>query len=121
MPRNNLGGCFCIYIHKTLYFQTHGRTQSKRKNSFKPKQIESTQLYQLTKMTKEYRAFLYEIMTPLMAALIVVLNILEMFYILKEKRNRRKQGVGTIYIINLCSSDIFVGIAMIVLKVISFL
>lgn len=68
-------------------------------------------------MTKEYRSFLYEIVTPVMAALIVVLNILEMFFILREKRNRKKRGIGTIYIINLCSSDIFVGVAMIILKV----
>ena len=66
-------------------------------------------------MTAPYRAFLYEIVTPIMAALIVVLNIMEMYLIMRQKGRRR--GVGSIYIMNLCTSDIFVGVAMIVLKV----
>lgn len=66
-------------------------------------------------MSPTYRAFLYEIVTPVMAALIVVLNIMEMYLIMRQKGRRR--GVGSIYIMNLCTSDIFVGIAMIVLKV----
>ena len=65
-------------------------------------------------MTASYRAFLYEIVTPIMAGLIVVLNIIELAMIL---RNKGRKGVGTIYILNLSASDVFVGVSMIVLKI----
>lgn len=61
-----------------------------------------------------YREFLYEILTPMMGGLIIVLNVLELFMILRDKS---RKGVGLVYILNLSISDVFVGLAMIILKI----
>lgn len=57
--------------------------------------------------------FLYEIVTPIMGGLIVLLNVIEIVCI---GRNEKRKKVGTIYILNLSISDVIVGLMMILLK-----
>lgn len=60
-----------------------------------------------------YRMFLYEIVTPIMRGLIVLLNVIEIVFI---GRTEKRKKVGTIYILNLSISDVIVGLMMILLK-----
>ena len=61
----------------------------------------------------QYRQALFEIVTPVMGGLVIVLNIIEMGWILQQGRTQRP---GAIYILNLAISDIVVGLTMVILK-----
>ena len=61
----------------------------------------------------QYRQALFEIVTPVMGGLVIVLNIIEIGWILQQGRTQRP---GDIYILNLAISDIVVGLTMVILK-----
>ena len=61
----------------------------------------------------QYRQALFEIVTPVMGGLVIVLNIIEIGWILQQGRTQRP---GAIYILNLAISDIVVGLTMVILK-----
>ena len=61
----------------------------------------------------QYRQALFELVTPVMGGFIIILNIIEIGYILQQGRTERP---GAIYILNLAISDVVVGLTMVILK-----
>ena len=61
----------------------------------------------------QYRQALFEIVTPVMGGLVIVLNIIEIGCILQQGRTQRP---GAICILNLATSDVAVGLTMVILK-----
>ena len=61
----------------------------------------------------QYRQALFEIVTPVMGGLVIVLNIIEIGCILQQGKTQRP---GAIYILNLAISDVVVGLTMVILK-----
>lgn len=61
-----------------------------------------------------YRSFLFTTATPVIAALAILLNMIEIILIVKERKARR--NLGRIFILNLAISDVIVGVVMIILK-----
>ena len=61
----------------------------------------------------EYQSALYQVVTPAMGALAVVLNVIEIGFIVRRRKTWR---LGTIYLLNLAVSDVIVGLTMIFLK-----
>ena len=61
----------------------------------------------------QYRQALFEIVTPVMGGLVIVLNVIENCCILQLGRTQRP---GAIYILNLAISDIVVGLTMVILE-----
>ena len=61
----------------------------------------------------QYRQALFEIVTPVMGGLVIVLNIIEIGYILQQGKTQRP---GAIYILNLAISDLVLGLTMVILK-----
>ena len=61
----------------------------------------------------QYRQALFEIVTPVMGGLVIVLNIIEIGCILQQGRTQRP---GAICILNLAISDVVVGLTMVILK-----
>ena len=61
----------------------------------------------------QHRQALFEIVTPIMGGLVIVLNIIEIGYILQQGRTQRP---GAICILNLGISDVAVGLTMVILK-----
>lgn len=69
------------------------------------------------KKMSEYSDIIYTQVTPALGGVVVLLNILELFFIIKmEQKKRSKYSKSFIYITNLCISDVMVGIVMIILK-----
>ena len=61
----------------------------------------------------QYQQALFEIVTPVMGGLVIVLNIIEIGCILQQGKTQRP---GAIYILNLAISDVVVGLTMVILK-----
>ena len=70
------------------------------------------------KMSSLYSEIIYTTVTPIIGVIVVILNITELFFIVKLERRKRTARFtkSFIYITNLCISDVIVGIVMIVLK-----
>ena len=61
----------------------------------------------------KYQPGLYEVVTPVMGALAVVLNLIEIGFIVRRRKTWR---LGKIYLLSLAVSDVIVGLMMIFLK-----
>uniref|UniRef100_A0A7M5WM37 G-protein coupled receptors family 1 profile domain-containing protein n=2 Tax=Clytia hemisphaerica TaxID=252671 RepID=A0A7M5WM37_9CNID len=69
------------------------------------------------KQMSAYSDAIYTTVTPILGGVVVILNSLELFMIMKmQKKKRSKVTNSFIFITNLCVSDIMVGIVMIILK-----
>ena len=69
------------------------------------------------KKMSAYSDAIYTTVTPILGGIVVVLNSLELFMIMKmQKKKRSKITNSFIFITNLCVSDIMVGVVMIILK-----
>ena len=60
----------------------------------------------------EYSDFLYTILIPALGGVVIILNIIEIIFIMKQK----KFTMCLVYILNLSVSDVLVGAVMVTLK-----
>ena len=69
------------------------------------------------KKMSAYSDAIYTTVTPILGGVVIILNILELVFIFRlQKKKRAKITKSFIYIINLCISDVMVGIVMVILK-----
>ena len=61
---------------------------------------------------------MFDIVSPINASFIIILNIVEILFILKMKMVKRKKS--TVFILNLAISDVVLGLIIIVIKIITF-
>ena len=64
----------------------------------------------------EYRRILYTTVSPVIGALVVIFNLLELFTIYKLNRKSQRTTLYVIYLSSLSASDFTAGLIMIILK-----
>ncbi|XP_066924778.1 sphingosine 1-phosphate receptor 1-like [Clytia hemisphaerica] len=66
----------------------------------------------------EIKDILFDIVSPINALLIIILNFVEIFFIWKMKMVQRKRS--TVFILNLSISDLILGLTIIISKILTF-
>lgn len=65
----------------------------------------------------DYKAYIFLVVSPVNATLMVILNIIEIFFLLKSDTKKRRKSF--VYFINLAASDIFLGLLIILVKILT--